>query len=246
MIRIKQIKQTITAARSASCLRAASLAALLAAGQAQAGLMLETYASNTPTPDVIGGYAMTDFTVENAGCTPIDTNCDISSVALPSPLQGEVRFVDYHRNELFMNGSTADETDWWVNGEADNYDIYTTHVNWVELILPENTRAFSFNVGASFSGWGWMVGFRNGEQGYDVYETFHVSDTNTPGFGVYADNSDGSCGSISSVIIDPREWGVGNLSINVGECEASVAEPGVMSLLALGLFGLGLARTRFA
>ncbi|MGB5325024.1 MAG: hypothetical protein WBN40_06325, partial [Pseudomonadales bacterium] len=75
--------------------------------------------------------------------------------------------------------------------------------------------------------------------------TFSVSDDNTPGFGVYADNSGGDCGSISSIIIDPQQWGVGNFSINVSECHASVAEPGVMSLLAVGLLGLGLARKRF-
>ncbi|MGB5325077.1 MAG: hypothetical protein WBN40_06610, partial [Pseudomonadales bacterium] len=112
---------------------------------ASAGLMLETYGSGNPTPDVLGEYQMTDFALTN------DTNLSswTSSVDLPGSLAGEVRFVDRNDSELDMMRSTANSTDWWVNGETHDYDIFTTHVNWVELILPANTRAFSFNVGAS-------------------------------------------------------------------------------------------------
>ncbi|RZV53501.1 MAG: PEP-CTERM sorting domain-containing protein, partial [Pseudomonadales bacterium] len=224
----------------------APMAAIVFATQANAGLMLDTgnpYASNTPTPGEIGGYTMTDFALTNLG----DLGALTTSVTLPSPLSGEIQFKGKATDpnaaapDLDMMRETADTTGWWVNGEDHNYDIFTTNVNWVELVLPENTRAFSFNVGASFNGWGWMVGFNDGASKHDIYSSFNVSSTNTPGFGVYADNSDGSCGSISSVIIDPSDWGVGNFSINVGECTASVPEPGVLSLLAVGLFGLGLA-----
>ena len=71
-----------------------------------------------------------------------------------------------------------------------------------------------------------------------------LSSTNTPGFAVYADNKGGICSSVSSVVIDPTYWGFGNLSINQSECSASVPEPGILTLLGLGLASLGFARIR--
>jgi hypothetical protein len=48
-----------------------------------------------------------------------------------------------------MDRSSADvNSTWWVNGESNDYYIYTTPLHLITLILPDNTRAFSFNVGA--------------------------------------------------------------------------------------------------
>jgi len=216
---------------------------------ASAGLVLETYASGQATPtvlggyDVLGGYEMTDF----ASTTKIDcstkADCRAISVALPDPLVGTVDFYDYYGNPLEMNRATAETTWWWNNPEKTDNDIYTTHVNWVELVLPSDTRAFSFNVGANFNGWGWMEGYDG--DGKKIKETFKLGTDNTPGFGFYADNSDGGCGSITSIVIDPSQWGVGNFSINQGKCTASVPEPGVLGLLGIGMLGLGVARSRY-
>jgi hypothetical protein len=63
--------------------------------------------------------------------------------------------------------------------------------------------------------------------------------TITPGFGIYADNSDGSCSTLTSVTIEPDYWGVGNFSLSQGSCTTSVPEPTSLALLALGLLGLG-------
>jgi len=213
----------------------AMTAAVVMSAQANAGLMLETYGSGAATPEIIGGYAMTDFAVTNGvgGVSSTTT----------SPLGGSLEFKDHNGDALDMNRGLANSTNWWMNGEATDNDIFTTGVHWVEIFLPENTRAFSFNVGASFSGRGWLEASEDGVHALDR-TNFLVSASNTPGFGIYADNSGGECGSISSVIIDPSQWGVGNFSINQSECVTEVPEPGALGLIGLGVLGLGLARRR--
>ena len=142
----------------------------------------------------------------------------------------------------------ASDLDWWNNPETSDNEVFTTSVPWVELILPENTRALNFNVGASFNGWGWTIAMSDanyGSKGAQIpFHSFDLGPDLTPGVGIYADNSQGHCESISSVIIDPREWGFGNLSIAQSEncTPVSVPEPGVTALLSIGLLGLAMSR----
>lgn len=207
--------------------------ATLLSTNALAGLVLETYGSSVATPETLGGYSLTDFAVTNTagGVT--------SSVA--SPISGILQFENISGAALNMNRGLANDTSWWSNPEATDNDIFTTDVHWVKILLPENTRAITFNVGANFNGTGWIEGLSNNTESFDR-EYFKLGYENTPGFGVYADNSGGSCGSIASIVIDPSQWGVGNFSINQSDCTASVPEPGVLSLLAIGVVGLGVAR----
>lgn len=193
--------------------------------QVSATLMMANYNSGDPTPEIIGGYAMVD-------------------------LDGSLlSFDDKYGNPASMNLSTADSQGWWVNGESSDYDIYTTSLHLIEITLPENTFAFSFNVGANFWATAWLTAeetYLDGTSGPGINpkEYFGLSPTNTPGFGIYADNSNGSCSHISSVTIDPYlVWGFGNFSISQGDC-ATVPEPSIIALFAAGLFGMALIRRR--
>ncbi len=224
------IKQTLKALAS-------TFAAALFASAANAGLILEQYDSNTPTPDTIGGYAMTDFSIVN------DTQTGGTST-VNAPINGSLTFTDIGGATLDMSRGLADSTSWWVNGETNDYDIFTTGVNWVTILLPENTRAFSFNVGSNMSARGWLTATEVAGNGIDDKQYFRLSASNTPGFGIYANNSQGQCSAITSVTIDPFQWGVGNFSINNDPCSTSVPTPGTAALLGLGLAGLLFARRK--
>ncbi len=216
-----------------------SVSSLVMSSQASATLMLEKYASGTPTPGTIGGYTMTDFGLIG-GTTPTD------SIAASGG--GTVDFTDASGN-LTMSHSTADATSWWVNGESFDYDIYTTSVHVVTLLLPEDTFAFSFNVGADLStssrNNAWLTATEINGSGIASEQWFNVSRTNTPGFGIYADNSSSDCSNISSVTIDPLLWGFGNFSISRGSC-STVPEPSILALLAIGVIAIGFSKKKKA
>ena len=202
--------------------------------QASATLILEQYASGAQTPNTLGGYEMTDFAITNgAGGT---------TTSISSPINGSLDFTDRNGIAANMSRDLANSADWWINGESSDYDIFTTDKHLITLILPEDTVAFSFNVGADVGGSGnnaWLTATETDGSGIDSKHWFNVNRTNTPGFGLYTDNNQGSCSTISSVTIDPLLWGFGNFSINQGGCAASVPAPSAIALLSLGLLGLG-------
>ncbi len=190
-----------------------------------ASLVMESYISGIATPDSIGGYEM---------------------VALDG---GLLSFDDKYGNPANMTLSTADSESWWVNGENSDYDIYTTSLHLIEITLPEKTLAFSLNVGANIGASAWLTAeeiYSDGTAGTGINprEYFGLSPTNTPGFGIYADNTGGNCSYISSVTIDPHlVWGFGNFSVSQGDC-ATVPEPSVIALFATGLFAMVMIRRR--
>jgi len=208
--------------------------------QASASLILDSYASGTATPTTIGGYAMTDFAVTN-GMGGSTTN-------VMSPISGSLNFLDQNNNPLGMSRRLADDVNWWNNGETSDYDIYTTSNYLITILLPENTRAFSFSVGANLGSTNnnaWLTATESSGLGIDNQYWFNVNRDNTPGFGIYANNSNGSCSTITSVTIDPEYWGVGNFSINQDQCTTtSVPEPSSVALLALGLLGFSVFRRK--
>ena len=174
---------------------------------------------------------MTDFMVDG-------TSGDTSTVG--SPISGQLTFERSSGASLSMNRHLANDTSWWNNVEAD-YTIYTTDVTWIKILLPENTRAFSFNVGAELSSTGLNAWLKASETGGDGVEKtwFNVNKTNTPGFGIYSQNVAGQCSAITSVTIDPILWGVGNFSINQDDnCAVNVPEPPTSLLFGLGMMGL--------
>ena len=211
---------------------------------ASATLLLTTYGSGVATPSTIGGYAMTDFAVTNIGG---GTGGNTSNVA--SPISGMLEFIDISNASATLGRNLADSVAWWNNGESNNYDIFTTSLHLVTIILPTNTYAFSFNVGANLSTTrnnAWLTATETNGAGISSRYNFNVNRTNTPGFGIYVDNSNGNCSTLSSVTIDPHYWGVGNFSINQNPTSCEVPEPPSLALIALGLVGFRIAQRRVA
>ncbi len=211
-----------------------SLAALFLSSTASAGLIIEEYDSGTAIPSTLGGYEMTNFGVVN------NTLSGDTSTA-ESPLGGQLTFTDKAGATLELTRGLADSTDWWINGESSDYDIFTTGVNWVTILLPEETSAFSFSVGANMWAGGWLKATETNGDGIDTRYNFNVNPNNTPGFGIYADRTSGECSYLTSITIDPLEWGMGNFSINNDPCSVSVSEPAPGLLLGAGLVGLLLS-----
>ena len=208
---------------------------------ASATLILDSYASGSATPNTVGGYAMTDFAVTNGG------NIGSGTTTVASPINGSLNFLDADNDPMALTRNLADNVNWWNNGEAGDYDIFTTDQHLVTILLPENTFAFSFNVGANLGSMGnnaWLTAMETNGLGISSQYRFNVNRDNTPGFGIYADNSNGSCSMLTSVTIEPDYWGVGNFSINQGKCATSVPEPSSLALLALGLIGFGASRRK--
>ena len=213
--------------------------AIFLSSTVNATLMVEEYANGTATPDTIGGYSMTDFGIFNNTLTG-------STITADSPLDGSLAF--FKRNlaaPIAMDRGLASTTSWWVNGESHDYDVFTTDIPWVEIILPENTRAISFNVGTDdqIDRREWFKAGETNGVGIDSKHYFDISPISTMGFGIYADNSAGNCSAITSITIDPYDWGFGNFSINNDPCGyQQVPEPTTNLLLILGLAGLLLSR----
>lgn len=200
--------------------------------------VLQTYNNVEATSPILGGYTMTDFAYTGV------TSGTTSSIL--SPINGSLSFIDRNGNVSDMVRSTADNTSWWNNGESTDYDVFLTGESLITILLPQNTRAFSFNVGADLSSTrtnAWLTAAES--TGSGVSKTwFNVNRDNTPGFGIYADNSKGGCSALTSVTIDPVFWGFGNFSINQSSCVTDVPEASSMYLFGLGLLGLLIVARR--
>jgi len=209
----------------------------IVATQANASLVLESYGANA-TPVTIGGYEMTDFAYVEPGLPTSSVN---------SPLGGILSFEDVNGNAIALTEDSANDIGWWVNAEGSDYNTYTTSVSWIKILLPANTLAFSFNVGAVYNNASGWLDAAASDSTVLGHNNFTVNNTYTPGFGIYSDNSNttaANCSYVSSVIIDPDHWGVGNFSIAQGSCSNTVPEPSIFALMSLGLIGFGLVKRK--
>ncbi len=199
---------------------ASTAAAVLFAGSAWAGsIVIGT-----------GDYNMTDFDPVNA---PDGTL--VQSVA--SPIEGLVEFTDKDGNPHDMVVQQGD--DWWAWDDGS----YTTDLYWVELVMPANTRAFSFSLAAEKNSRAWI----------EVFDS-EGNSHHTGWFGLGPDNSrdfaysveTGSCSSLTRIVIDPVTWGTGDFAINQDTCTTEVPEPSSAWLIGVGLLALIVARKRAA
>jgi|TARA_R110000851_G_scaffold87200_3_gene190071 hypothetical protein len=196
---------------------------------AHAQLIHSEYSTETVIPSTIGGYTMSEFEFDESAFRYGDL-----SGGLPV---------------ILMDEELASDNSWFNTAPGQDYEVFITNENIITLIMPENTFAFSLNVGANLrtirdNAW-LTVAETSGT--ISEREWFNVSRNNTPGFSFHStSNTVGDCSHISSVTLDPLEWGFGNFAINQGTCEpvAQVPEPATFALFGAGLVGLGFGRKK--
>ena len=223
----------------------AAIVAMLFAAVAVADPIVITLIDGGDDGGEVGGYSMTDI-VDQDDTDPTDTSDDVTCINSPG-IEGTASVDGSVGNICFTGqGSKVSDIDvvedpvrngdhWW--GFPDQGDVFVTNQNWIEILLPPNTRAVSLWVGASFNGLAW-IGAYNEHGDYVQTKNFVVGSGNTKGYGVYSSDS---CTALTKIIVEPVDWGFGNLSINQDPC-VSVPEPGPLVLLLAGLLGIALSR----
>ena len=228
------------------------LTGLLAAGTSFAGVIVPTVES--PVAGNVGGYTMTEFFMPS----PVG-----SYATSATSLNGDVVNFTGKNGAALSNGMTVGDKSaqtWWSGSSDQFYYASFSDLNWVELIMPANTFAFSLTIDASTNANAWILGVDQDGNAVNTAGTqyqlqgdgnfYPEPDFNiqlrrgaSQTFGFYADNSNGGCSTISKVVIDPTFWGMGDFSINTNAngC-AEVPEPGSMPLIIIGLLGVVAAR----
>jgi hypothetical protein len=229
------------------------------------GLLLSTVShgaiissSVSPNQATLGGYSMTEFVLPSAN----------QSLSSATSLNGDVvQFTAINASpaqSMIVGDNTNTNDAWWSGADDVFYYAEFSSVNWVELILPANTLAFALTLDSNVNANAWILGVGDDGSAVDTSGSSYtlLNDGNfspTPTFditlrngvaesyGFYADNSTGSCNTLSKVVIDPQYWGMGDFSIHVDDNACEVPEPGSLWLLMVGLVGgiaLRLSRRR--
>lgn len=221
-------------------------------------LLLLLLVSNSAFSGLItgtGSYTMTEFLLPGGSnadsATSMDGNIvDFTNINGGSPVS------------MMVGDNNNSAQNWW-DGSDDIFYYADFNTTWVELVMPENTLAFSLAIDAKYGAKAWIVGVADDGNAIDTDNNpftllgdghFSPNDPDfnihlngqAQSFGFHANNSASSCNTISKVVIDPNYWAMGDFSIHVDDkaCSNKVPEPSIIALFAAGLFGLGFARRR--
>lgn len=197
-------------------------------------ITIDTHLDGTPSSP--GGYVTEDYTITG-------NNGDILS-----------SFTTGSGNEIGMSPDVMVLTDSvngnnWFDDPANNGAIFGVHGSMVTLTPTNPLAAISFIISSSFGGGAWVsadwtdsdgnVGTVRNPAGSGY---FRVNQGEYDGVGVSMYAAPGAC--ITSITIEPYEWGFGAISTADAVGCVSVPEPGSLGLMGLGLLCLGFVARR--
>ncbi|WP_405230254.1 PEP-CTERM sorting domain-containing protein [Lentisalinibacter sediminis] len=191
-------------------------------------ITIETYPDGGDIPETLGDWTLESHEINDPGTTTDSFTTDSGNT--------------FHMDETVE----VITRDWVEDGDGTIYSVPTNIIT----LTPENPiGAISFVISSeAYWAGAWVsaawedssgnVGsLRNPDEGY-FWVNHNTGELAGVGVGIWAEA--GAC--ITSVTIEPPEWGFG--SIRTADCAVSVAEPGSLGLLGLGFFGIGFAARR--
>lgn len=203
-------------------------------------ITIDVYEDGDDISNSLGGYTTVDYDITGA-------NGDIVS----SFTTGTGNVIGMSPDAMILTDDVTGND--WFDDPANDGAIFGVHGNMVTLTPTNPLGAISFVISSSFRGSAWVSAewtdsdgntgeVRNptGSGYFPLNTSSETDDWNGRGVSMFA--AEGKC--ITSITIEPYEWGFGAISTADAVGCVSVPEPGPLGLMGLGLLCLGVAARR--